>query len=118
MISTRQSEVAAAIVTTDRQLVVLENRLEEIRLSEDEDDEEEPEDNQSDVLGQLEEQLKGMKASQALLQELLAKTQEDVVAKAAKEQAGKITVTFGTNNSGFQAGVFRGEGSTFTFGKV
>lgn len=117
MISTKQTEVGAAIVTTDRQLVVLKNRLEDIKLSDNEDDDEGSENDRGNILRQLEEELKGVKASQALLQELLAKTREEVVANAAKDQASNTTVTFGTNNSGLQANVFHGQGGTFTFGK-
>jgi hypothetical protein len=52
-------------------------------------------------LRQLEEELKGVKASQKLLNELLSKSQEDAVAKAAGNQSSSTTVTFSAQNLGF-----------------
>ncbi|KAH7418769.1 hypothetical protein BKA64DRAFT_739149 [Cadophora sp. MPI-SDFR-AT-0126] len=112
-ISTKQDEVNGAITTADRQLVVLENKLEELNLSSDDDD---ATGLKAEVLRQLEEELKGVKASQKLLNELLSKSKEEAIAKAAGNQTGSITVSFGAQNSGFQAGNINGGVSGMTFG--
>jgi len=107
-ISTKQDEVNGAITTTDRQLVVVENKLEELKLSSDNDDAAESSQGKDEVLQQLEEEVKGVKASQKLLNELLSKSQEEAIAKVAGSQTSSITVTFGPQNSGFQAGNING----------
>ncbi|KAH8758797.1 hypothetical protein BGZ57DRAFT_932395 [Hyaloscypha finlandica] len=115
-ISTKQDEVNRAITTADQQLVVVENKLEELNLSSDDDDAAGSGKGKAKVLRQLEEELKGVKASQKLLNELLSKSQEEAVAKAAGNQAGSITVSFGAQNSGFQAGNINGGVSGINFG--
>lgn len=67
-----------------------------------------PAEGKTEALRQLEEELEGVKASQKLLNELLSKSQEDAVAKAAGNQNGLTTVTFGAQNSGFQVGNING----------
>ena len=71
----------------------------------------------AEALGQLQEERKALDASRKLLGELLSKSQEEVVAKAAAEnQSHSTTVTFGGSNSGFQAGVIKGAVSGISFG--
>ncbi|KAH8787457.1 hypothetical protein F5882DRAFT_461701 [Hyaloscypha sp. PMI_1271] len=101
---------------SDRQLVVLENKLEELNLSSDNDDTAGSSEGKTEALRQLEEELKGVKASQKLMNELLSKSQEEVVTKAAGNQSDSITVTFGAQNSGFQAGNINGGVSGIDFG--
>jgi hypothetical protein len=97
---------------------VLENKLEELNLSSDDDEAAGVrEEGKTEALRQLEEESKGLKASQKLLNELLSKSQEDAVAKTAGNQGGSITVTFGAQNSGFQAGNINGGVSGATFGR-
>ncbi|KAH7305368.1 hypothetical protein BKA65DRAFT_531187 [Rhexocercosporidium sp. MPI-PUGE-AT-0058] len=103
-ISTRQDEVNNAITTADRQLVVVETKLEELNLSSDDDGAARSNRGKDEVLRQLEEELKGAKASQKLLTELLSKSQEEAIVKVAGTQTGSMTVSFGANNTGFQAG--------------
>ena len=43
-----------------------------------------------------------------LLDELLAKSQEALTIAALGSQSGSTTITFGNQNSGFQAGVIHG----------
>ncbi|KAG9244695.1 hypothetical protein BJ878DRAFT_420809 [Calycina marina] len=117
MISTKQDEVNSAIPMTDRQLVVLENKLEELNLSSDDDDATVVSQGKPEVLRQFEEALKGVKASQMLLNELLSKSQEEAIVEAAGNQTGSITVSFGAQNSGFQAGNINGGVSAITFGR-
>ncbi|KFX98445.1 hypothetical protein O988_04334 [Pseudogymnoascus sp. VKM F-3808] len=115
-ISTKQDEVNSAITTADRQLVVLENKLEELNFSSDDDDATGSSQDKAEVLRQFEEELKGVKASQKLLNELLSKSQEEAIAEAAGIQTGSITVSFGPQNSGFQAGNINGGVSGMNFG--
>jgi hypothetical protein len=95
---------------------VLENKVEEMNLSDDDEEVATPADGKSEALQQLEEELKGVKASQKLLGELLSKSQEEAVAKAAGSQSGSTTVTFGAQNSGFQAGIIHGGVSGISLG--
>lgn len=96
------------MITTDKQLIVLENRVEEMNLSDEDEEVATSAEGKTEVLRQLEEELEGVKASQKLLNELLSKSQEDAVAKAAGSQNSSTTVTFGAQNSGVQAGIMNG----------
>ena len=82
-ISTKQAEVKSAITTTDKQLVVVENKLDKLNLSSNDEEGAGSREGQTEALRQLEEELKAVKASQKLLNELLSKLQEEAVAKAA-----------------------------------
>jgi hypothetical protein len=104
------------MTTAHKQLIVLENRVEEINLSDDDEEVATPAEGKTEALRQLEEELEGVKASQKLLNELLSKVQEDAIAKAVGNQSGLITVTFGAQNSGFQAGIINGGVSGTSFG--
>ncbi|KUJ24021.1 uncharacterized protein LY89DRAFT_572503 [Mollisia scopiformis] len=115
-ISTRQNEVKGAITTADKQLTVLENKVEEMNLSDGDEEVATAAEGKTDILRQLEEELKGVKASQKLLGELLSKSQEEAVARAAKPQSSSITATFGAQNSGFQVGNINGGVSGIKFG--
>lgn len=111
-----QTEVKGAITVADRQLVVLENNLEDLNLSSDDDEAARSREDKNEALRQLEEELKAVKVSQKLLNELLSKSQEEAVAKAAGNQRGATTITFGAQNSGFQAGIINGGVNGNTFG--
>lgn len=115
-ISTRQDEVKGAITISDRQLIVLENRLKEMNLGSDNEEAAEPREGKAEALRQLKEELKALDASRKLLDELLSKSQEEAVAKAAGNQSHSTTVTFGDYNSGFQAGTITGGVSGISFG--
>ena len=71
-ISTKQDEVKGAITTADKQLIVLENKVKEMNLSDDEEEVATPAEGKTEALRQLEEEFKGVKASQKLLHELLS----------------------------------------------
>jgi len=88
--------------------------VEEIKLSDNDKEVATPAKRKTKALQQLEE-LKGVKASQKLLSELLSKSQEEAVAKAAGSQIGSTTVIFGAQNSGFQAGIIKGGVSRTSF---
>ena len=88
---------------------MLEDNLKEMNLSDDDEEAATPAEGKAEALQQLEEERKALDASRKLLDELLAKSQEDAVAKAAVgSQSTSTTITFGNQNSGFQAGVIHG----------
>ena len=94
----------------------MENKVKEMNLSDDEEEVAAPAEGKTEAMRQLEEEVKGLKASQKLLQELLSKSQDDAIARAAGNQSSSTTVTFGAQNSGFQAGNINGGVSGITFG--
>ncbi|RMZ91867.1 hypothetical protein DV736_g919, partial [Chaetothyriales sp. CBS 134916] len=117
MISTKQAEVQGAVATADRQRVVLENKLEELGLSSDDEDAAAVPEEKAKALQQLEEGRKALDASRKLLDELLAKSQKENVAKAALgDWSGSTTITMGNHNSGFAAGIINGGVSGTIFG--
>ena len=85
-------------------------------LSDDDEEAATPAEGKTEALRQLEEEFKGVKASQKLLHELLSKSQDDAIAKAAGNKSMSTTVTFGAQNSGFQAGIINGGVSGISFG--
>lgn len=116
-IATKQTEIKGAITTADKQLVVLENRLEELNLSDDDQEEAGSTESKDEALRQLEEERRALNASRKLLDELLSKSQEDAIRKASADNQSRLTtVTFGNQNSGFQSGVINGSVSGLTFG--
>ena len=116
IISTKQAEVKSAITTADKQLVVVENKLEELNLSSDDEEATGSREDKTEALRQLKEELIAVKASQKLLNELLLKLQEEALAKAAGSQSHSTMVKFGNQNSGFQAGIINGGVSGISFG--
>ncbi|KAG9246434.1 hypothetical protein BJ878DRAFT_581340 [Calycina marina] len=82
-ISVKQAELKSATTTADRQLAVVENKLEEPNLNSDDDDTARSSEGKDEVMRQLEEELKGAKSSQKLLNDLLSKSQE-VIGKAVE----------------------------------
>ncbi|OBT39258.1 hypothetical protein VE00_10179 [Pseudogymnoascus sp. WSF 3629] len=114
-ISTTQAEVKGAITTADKQLVVLESKLEDMDLSDD-DEAAGSGEGKSETLRQLEGELKAVKVSQKLLTELLSKSQEESVAKVAGNLSPSTTVTFSGQNLGFQAGTINGGVNGISFG--
>jgi hypothetical protein len=106
-----QAEVKGAVTTTNRQLVVLESKLEELSLSSDDDEEAGSKEGKAEVLQQLEEERKALEVSRTLLDELLLKAQEEAVFKAAAkapDSPTNVRANFGDNNRGFQTAVNNG----------
>lgn len=116
-ISTKQAEVKGAITIVDKQLILLENKLEESNLSSDDKEVTGLEEDKAEALLQLENGRKAVKLSQKLLEDLLAKSQEEAIAKVVGNQSGPNTVKFGNQNSGFQAGTINGTVSGISFGR-
>jgi hypothetical protein len=116
-ISIKQTEVKGAITTTDKQLVKLESKLDGLNLSSDNEEVASLEEGKDGALRQLEEERKALNASRKLLDELMSKSREESIAKAAVGYNSVSTrVTFGNCNSGFLAGVVNGGVSGLTFG--
>lgn len=88
-----------------------------MHLSSDNDDAAGSSEGKTEALRQLKEIIR-LKASQKPLNELLSKSQEEAVVKAAgsQSQSGSITVTFGDNFSGFNARIINGGVSRISFG--
>ncbi|CAO2653049.1 Nn.00g024600.m01.CDS01 [Neocucurbitaria sp. VM-36] len=98
-IFTKQAEVESAISTTDKQLVLVDNKLKELNLSSDDDEAAGTEEGRNEALRQLEEKREAVTASRRLLEELLSRAQEEAVSKAAaKDSSSSTTVTFGNQN--------------------
>lgn len=71
----------------------------------------------TNAVKQIEEERAALGSSRKLLEELLSKAREDVIARAASENQNRSTeVTFGNNNSGFQIGISNGPISGISFG--
>jgi hypothetical protein len=116
-ISAKQTEIRGAISAADEQLVSLSSRVEELNLKTDDQEQADGTESKTEALRQLEEERKALNASRTLLDELLSKSQEETVAKdAAKDRNGSTIVTFGSQNSGFQAGIINGPISGISFG--
>ncbi|KAK8012069.1 ribonuclease F1 [Apiospora arundinis] len=108
VISSRQSEIADAIRTTEARLQAVEDGMTKLDLGPSEQDQQR----------RGEEEEKAFAVSLTLLRELLLKLQTETVAKAAAQSQGSVgTVTFGKQNSGFQAGTINGGVSGISFGK-
>lgn len=83
--------------------------MEELDLSSDDQEESESTEGRAEAQRQLEEERRALDASRKLLEELLSKSQEEAVAKAAaKNQSGSTTNTFGSYNEGIQAVTING----------
>ena len=96
---------------------MLENKFEELNISSDDQEAAESTESKAEALQQLEEERKALSASRKILDELLSKSKEEAIAKAAAEnQSHSTTMTFGNQNSGFQAGSINGPVSGINFG--
>jgi len=88
----------------------LENKVEGMNLSGDDEEAVGPTEGKAEALRQLEEERKALESSRKLLEELLSKSQEEAVAKAAaRNQGHSTTISFGKQNRGFQAGIIKGD---------
>lgn len=116
-ISAKHIEVKDAITTADKQMILLEDRLEELNFSSDDEEETRSVEDRTDTLRQFNEERRALNTSKKLLDDLLSKASEEAIVRAATgNQSGFNTITFGNNNSGFQAGVINGTVSGISFG--
>jgi hypothetical protein len=96
---------------------VLENQLEGLNLNSDDEEEAAPADGKAEAFQQLKAGRKALDASRKLLDELLVKSQEESLTKAALgNQSGSATITIGNHNQGFAAGIIHGGVSGISFG--
>jgi hypothetical protein len=114
-ISTKQTEISSAIGATDKQLVEIGKRLEELHVAGDSQEDAERTQRRADALRQIEEERNAISTSRKLLDELLAKAQEEAIVKAAAKNVTQ-RMTFGSNNSGIQIGISNGPISGISFG--
>ncbi|RMZ81398.1 hypothetical protein DV738_g2282, partial [Chaetothyriales sp. CBS 135597] len=101
---------------TAMQLDVFQNKLEDLSLSSDDDEEAvAAPGGKAKVLQQLEEGHRATDASRKLIDELLAKLQEENRAKASPGHYTKsIKIIMGARNSGLAIGIVNGGSVTFT----
>jgi hypothetical protein len=117
-ISTRQADVKSAITATDKQLAVLEHRMDEMNPSSDDEATSGSEEDKAEALRQLEQEREAVDTSRRLLDELLAKAQEAAVARAAaRRQSSSSTVRFGDHNSDMQVHTLNGGLHGASFGR-
>lgn len=114
----RQQEIVQAVGVTERQLAAMD-----IHTQPNSENEEMPQHIQSaESTAQAEQRNRddreALRVSAALLKELSIKSEREELLKAAeREQSRTTTVTFGSNNSGFQTGIINGPVSGITFGR-
>lgn len=94
----------------------MDDKLEEMNVSSDEEEVAGNKEDKAGALRQLEEERKALDTTRKLLDELLSKTQEEAVAKAAGAQSHSPNISFGNQNSGFEAGIINGGVSGISFG--
>jgi hypothetical protein len=98
--------------------VVLQNKVEELDVSSDEEEGSLSPRDKAEMMQRLKDEREALDASRKLLQELLAKSQEESVEKAALgSEKGSTTISFGKQNSGIQAGIINGAVSGQKFGR-
>jgi hypothetical protein len=92
----------------------MESNLGEVYLAESSREQCQVEEDVSNVVQQLKEQQAALGGSCSLLETLLLKVPEGAVAEAVgKNQKQSTKMTFGNNNSGFQAGIINISGLSF-----
>jgi len=110
-------EISKAITSTNTQLAEVESTLGEIRLTNSTHEQGQNEEDATNAVKQIEEERTALGCLRKLLEELLSKARQDVIARAASEGQKRSTeVTFGSNNSGFQAGIINGPIGGISFG--
>ncbi|ORY66126.1 uncharacterized protein BCR38DRAFT_429299 [Pseudomassariella vexata] len=115
-ISMRRNEITRAVVAADDQMVALRNRREELNLDSVDREQAEGTESKAEALQQVEEQCEALNLSRKLLDELLTKSREEAIIKSSTEsQSRSNTVTFGSQNSGFQSGIMYGSVSGISF---
>jgi len=101
-ISTKEVEISKAITSTNTQLAEVESTLGEICLTDSIYEQGQNEEDVTNAVKQIEEERAALGCSRKLLEELLSKAREDVIARAVNQGQKRLTeVTFGSNNSGF-----------------
>jgi hypothetical protein len=117
-LSARHAEMTATISTVDTQVVLAEQSLTQIRLTEEDQTSQEVEEDIEGATWAIEEELAMLRSSQETMRELISSMQAELAERAASGvSASSTSVSFGNNNSGFQAGTISGPVSGLRFGK-
>jgi hypothetical protein len=117
-LSARHAEMTATISTVDTQVVLAEQSLTQIRLTEEDQTSQEVEEDIEGATWAIEEELAMLRSSQETMRELISSMQAELAERAAGGvSASSTSVSFGNNNSGFQAGTISGSVSGLSFGK-
>jgi len=117
-ISIKRAEITGTITATENQLAEVESTLRELHIAGTGQEKGQDTDDKGSAVKQIEGERTALDSSRKLLQELLLKTQEDVIAKAASERQNPSNqITFGSQNSGFQIGISNGPISGISFGR-
>jgi hypothetical protein len=117
-LSARQAEMTATISTVDTQVGQAEQSLTEMRLAEEDGSGQEDEEDMEGAAWAIEEELAMLRSSQETMRELISSMQAELAERAAGGAGASSTnVSFGPNNSGFQAGTISGPVSGLSFGK-
>lgn len=98
-------------------MAVVQDRLADLDLSDDGEDDGESIAGRDEALRRLREERMALDSSRKLLRELLFKSQEEALASTVDGKTGASSVTFGNNNSGFQAHTVNGGIRGMTFGQ-
>jgi septal ring factor EnvC (AmiA/AmiB activator) len=113
MISTKETEVADAIVATDKQLAEVNAKLGVLCLTRE--DQDETEADWTSAISQVAVEQAALGESRKLLEELFSEAQT-ATANSRKHRA-RAVIEFGNQNKGLQIGVSYGAISGITFGK-
>jgi uncharacterized protein YjaG (DUF416 family) len=117
-LSARHAEMTATISTVDTQVVLAEQSLTQIRLTEEDQTSQEVEEDIEGATWAIEEELAMLRSSQETMRELISSMQAELAERAASGVgASSTSVSFGNNNSGFQAGTISGPVSGLRFGR-
>lgn len=105
-ISTKEEEVSKAITSTNRQLAEVETSLRELHLRSASEEESRNAEDMTNTVEQIEEERNALNSSRKLLEELLSRTKEEAIVKAASEiQSRSMHMSFGNLGQGIQIGI-------------
>ena len=118
-IAKKEADLTNLSQATDTRLSNIEKSLEDMKNSNMDpgNAEEEDSEDRMGAIAQLERELPVLKASQALLPELLSRLKSEEIDKIAKRQMAYTNVSFGNDNSGFQIYANHAPISVGTMGK-
>jgi hypothetical protein len=117
-LSARRAEMTATISTVDTQVGLAEQSLTQMRLTEEDQTSQEVEEDIEGATWAIEDELAMLRSSRETMRELISSMQAELAERAASGvSASSTSVSFGNNNSGFQAGTISGPVSGLRFGK-
>lgn len=117
-LSARQAEMTATISTVLTQVGLAEQSLMQMRLTEEDQLSQEVQEDMEGAAWAIEDEVAMLRFSQETMRELISSMQAELAERAAGGVSDSSTsVSFGDNNSGFQAGTISGSVSGLSFGK-